>query len=399
MPSIQHARVLELGCGDGANLIPMAYYRPETEFIGVDGCARHIGIANARLQKLNLNNLTFLQYDFRHLEAQLDGYFDFIIVHGVFSWVPDAVRDALFQLCSDRLSTNGLLYLNYNTKPGWNVRGMVRDYLLAHTQHLANLPEKISEARRAAINMARSLIQEPHPFSQLLANEFQFVCDNHDSYIAHEFLAEHNNAYWRSEFLVLAASFGFHHIGDADYNYPSGRIPPSLPKQLESQNLIGNNLNDTVDLISYRQLHTPIFAQKPTDISKPPTLSLDNILIASCLSPVGPHKPRWYQHPNGYQVEAKEDEIARALDRLSSLWPNCIPLESIFNNHSHFTEDLILLHQNGLIELRLPESPNQKHSEALNRLNQLERHWGGYYTTAQHQRVDNSQITLHLEHA
>ena len=124
--------MLELGCGDGANLLPLAYYRPQAEWVGVDGSARHIEQARSRLAQLQLDNLEFLQLDFRQANAQLMGKFDFIIVHGVFSWVADGVRDALFQLCSDRLSSKGILYLNYNTKPGWNIRGMVRDFRNHH---------------------------------------------------------------------------------------------------------------------------------------------------------------------------------------------------------------------------------------------------------------------------
>lgn len=396
-PALKRYRVLELGCGDGANLLPMAYYRPQAEFVGVDGAARHIDLAQSRLGQLNIDNLEFLHHDFRQANTHLMGKFDFIIAHGVFSWVPDGVRDALFHLCADRLSANGLLYLNYNTKPGWNVRGMVRDYLLAHTRDQASLSEKLSTARIAAAKMARSLTGETHPFSQLLGNEFQFVCDNHDSYIAHEFLAEHNKAYWRSEFQALAAQFDLHPVSDADYNYPSGKVNPSLLKQMASQDLIGTSLDDTVDLISYRQLHTPILSKKSVDIPYPAPDALEQLSVASCLHPAGPHKPNWYQHPSGYEVEAKEQPIADALNRLYPLWPNSAPLNVVLNNHQAFLDDLLLLHHNGLIEMRLPGGPLPLEGSGLNRLNQLEVQWAGDYTTPYHQRVENVRSSAAME--
>ncbi|MEN8668914.1 MULTISPECIES: class I SAM-dependent methyltransferase [unclassified Ketobacter] len=398
-PTLARYRVLELGCGDGANLLPLAYYRPQAEWVGVDGSARHIEQARSRLAQLQLDNLEFLQLDFRQANAQLMGKFDFIIVHGVFSWVADGVRDALFQLCSDRLSSKGILYLNYNTKPGWNIRGMVRDYLLAHTQSQSTLADKLTAARAAAAKMARSLADETHPFSQLLGNEFQFVCDNHDSYIAHEFLTEHNTAYWRSEFLALAQRFDLYPVSDADYNYPSGRVNPALLKQIESQDLIGANLEDTVDLISYRQLHTPILSKKRSRIPHPDPDLLEQLSVASCLHPAGPHKPNWYQHPNGYQVEAKDKQIAGALDHLFSLWPQSAPLDTVLSTHHRYLDDLILLHHNGLIELRLPGSPKPASDPGLNRLNRLEIQWGGYYTTAFHQRVEKTHSARAMESA
>lgn len=386
-PDLQQYRVLELGCGDGANLLPLAYYRPQAEFIGIDGAITHIETALSRLKQLDPCNLQYHHCDFQQAESRLDGKFDFIIVHGVFSWVPDAVRDGLFELCKNRLKDDGLLYLNYNTKPGWNIRGMIREYLLAHTRAQPSLAEKIQQARAAAGKMARSLSEESHPYSKLLANEFQFVCDNHDSYLAHEFLAEHNQAYWRSEFMNLAKHFGLHYVADADYNYSSGRTSPTLYKQIETQDLIGTNLNDTVDLVSYRQLHTPLFSKTPVGIPRPDPEVLINLQIASCLQPIGPHKPHWYQHPNGYQVEAKDKSLAYALDHVLDIWPKSAPLDTILEHPHQFLDDLILLHDNGLLELRLSGSPSPQEAFEFNPLNRLEQQWGNYYTTANHQRV------------
>ena len=387
VPDLKHYRVLELGCGDGANLIPMAFYRSQAEFIGVDGCTAHIDIAHQRLAQLSLDNLQFLHQDFTTAVDQLPGQFDFIIVHGVFSWVPDPVRDALFQLCRDKLHDNGLLYLNYNTRPGWNIRGMVRDYLLDHTEKHNVLTQKVQHARIAATQMARALASSEHPFSRLLANEFQFVCDNHDSYIAHEFLAQDNHAYWRSEFLALAARYGLNPVADADYNYASGRIDPSLSRKIQALDLAGTHLTDTMDLISYRQLHTPILSKRRARAMSQPSVPLRDMQIASCLYPVGLHKPQWYQHPNGYQVEVRESPIAEMLDQLLALWPHGAPLDAILDHSERYRDDLILLHNNGLLELRLPDGPRATPHQSLNRLNQLELSWGDFCTNDYHQRL------------
>src|SRR5207244_4724750 len=123
-PQLDTFRVLELGCGNGANLLPQAFYRRWGTFVGVDRARSQIEVAESCRLRLDLPNIEFIQADFIKADDFLDGEFDYIICHGVFSWVPQSVRDALLRLYSMRLREGGLLYLNYNANPGWNVRGM-----------------------------------------------------------------------------------------------------------------------------------------------------------------------------------------------------------------------------------------------------------------------------------
>ncbi len=222
-PPLDTYRVLELGCGDGANLLPLAYYRRHATFVGVDGARSQIEVADARKSALELSNIEFIHSDFLTAAHRLSGQFDYIIAHGIFSWVPHDVRDALLELCAQHLRPGGLLYLNYNTRPGWNVRGMVREFLLAQTAGTTSLRMRAQLAQDVAAKIVASLTIGEHPYSQLMANEFRFVCENHVSYVAHEYLASENHPYWRSEFLALARSYGLEYVADADFCYSSGR--------------------------------------------------------------------------------------------------------------------------------------------------------------------------------
>ena len=312
-------RVLELGCGDGANLLPLAYYRPASEFVGVDGALRQIEAAAAGARKLKLANLEFIHADFRAAQRHLSGTFDFIIAHGVFSWVPEEVRDDLFELCDRHLSTQGLLYLNYNCYPGWKVRGLVRDFLLTQTAAIGNLADRAQQAQRVAEQFAAALRGHDHPYSQLMANEFEFVCENHASYVAHEYLAAENRAYWRSEFLELARKRGFGFVADADYCYRMQQVPEHLLATLQTCNLAGN-VHETTDLLCYRQLHSPVFTRAAW-IPQPVRLEEFTALwMASSLRPkeeigdIG----RMFEHPSGYEVEAKDAPMRRALSACST---------------------------------------------------------------------------------
>lgn len=377
-------RVLELGCGDGANLLPLANYRKHATFIGVDGAGSQIEKAGAHKAALELSNVEFIHADFITANQQLTGQFDYIIAHGIFSWVEQDTRDALLKLFAQRLRRDGLLYLNYNTKPGWNIRGMVRDYLLTSTAEAKNLLHRAHLAQEVSAKMVLSLASCEHPYSQLMANEFQFVCESHVSYITHEFLAKDNHAYWRSEFLSLAKNHGLEYVGDADFNYASGRVPGDLAAQLSDEQLLGDTPSDTIDLVCYRQLHSPILAQAPLTSSQPSVEEFAKLYIASCLIESTPNDngDLMFQHPSGYEVEAREKPIQVALKRLQSLWPQGLRVNEVFSNVGEVMDDLKLLQHSGLIELRCIEPGDLGERSA--RLSRLEAESGGYVTTPYH---------------
>jgi SAM-dependent methyltransferase len=388
-PPICHYRVLELGCGDGANLLPLAYYRRYADFVGIDGASTQVATAQARQLALNLPNVHFIRTDFLVANKKLSGQFDYILAHGVFSWVPMGVRDALFRLCAERLRLGGILYLNYNTRPGWNVRGMVREFLLAQTTGLGNLQHRAEAAQAAAATIIASLSADAHPYARLLANEFQFVCDNHVSYVAHEFLAPHNYAYWRSEFLGLAERFGLHYVADADFNYATGRISEDLAAKLLARGIVGRGLKDSTDLLCYRQLHSPILTRAPYQSYALGLNELDSWLVASCMKrcivPDGINP--MFEHPSGYRVETKNEVMRNGLETLQKVWPMGVPLGKVFADLSMVMDDVRLLHRNGLIDLRL-EGPDCTMTRSP--LNVLEGDWGGYATTPYHTREASS---------
>jgi SAM-dependent methyltransferase len=387
-PPLGRYRVLEMGCGNGANLMPLAYYRRHAGFVGVDGALSQIAAAQARKSALGLSNVEFVHADFRTASQRLSGRFDYVIAHGIFSWVPKEVRDALLELFAERLLPGGLLYLNYNARPGWDVRGLVREFLLARTAGEGSLRSRAQVAQEVAAKVASALAGVTHPYSQLLANEFRFVREGDVSWVGHEFLAADNHSYWRSEFLALAARHGLEYVADADFNYPSGRIPEELALRLDVEAITGGSIEDTVDLLCYRQLHSPILTPVPLRRDLPGLAEFGNLLVASCLEPF-PSGDRagsaMFKHPSGYEVEAKEDFMRTGLARLRPLWPRGLRVAEALADVRQVEEDLRLLHRNGLIELRCIEQGD--FGVDGDALNNLEREWGGYMTTPYHQTL------------
>ena len=100
-PLVGACRVLEIGCGDGSNLIPMACHLPESRFAGVDLSAAAIAKGRRTIDDLGLANINLVAADLRDIGPDY-GSFDYIIAHGVYSWVPAPVRDGLLAVCGRR---------------------------------------------------------------------------------------------------------------------------------------------------------------------------------------------------------------------------------------------------------------------------------------------------------
>ena len=312
---IEGVRVLEMGCANGANLLPMAWFRRHTQFLGVDGSARQVDLAETARDALGLDNLRFLRADFLDLPGDLGGPFDFIIVHGVLSWVPHAVRDALLAACREHLAEDGLVYLNYNTRPGWTIRGMIREFLMRHTADAGSLEQRAEYARELSLRVITPLEADEHPYTQLMAREFKLVSTHHPAYVGHEYLAPDNHAYWRSEMLALAGNFGLEHVADADFNSPGHLIIDELRQRLAVEPLAEEARHDSLDLLCYRQMHSPImthrgFTRRPMDDAE-----FAGLRLASEMQPIGDGSE--FRHPNEQEVEVRTPRMGKALHRLA----------------------------------------------------------------------------------
>ncbi len=381
-------RVLELGCGDGTNLIALAYYRRHGEFVGIDGSGRHIEAAKARATRLGLDNLSFIHADLREATTRTEGRFDYVLAHGVFSWVPDDVREALLHLHHERMQPNGLMYLNYNTLPGWSVRGLVRRFLLAQTAAVPGLRARTEAAQTLSSQLAATLMSSEHPYSQLMAREFRIVADAELTYVAHEYLNPENHAYWRSEFRALALGHGLAPIADADFTHAGGRSDPALDGWLETEGIVGCALEDTSDLVRYRQLHSPILARVDGSRSDATPEEVGALFVATTLTEIEPTTtvPALFRHDSGETLEITDESMRAGLSGLAALWPRGLRVSERFDDVAAIVDDLRLLHRFGLIDLRVVEPHDFVVRDPINRLNALEATEQRELTSAYHRR-------------
>jgi SAM-dependent methyltransferase len=213
---VEHCRVLELGCASGGNLVPMAASLPHSQFVGIDFSGVNIARGAGDVAALGLPNVKLIQADIRSFDAG-DERFDYIIAHGVLSWVPRDVQERLFAICSEWLAPQGVAYISYNTLPGWQTRGAIRDAMLYQARRFDDPATRVKQARAVLDFLAESLQDDASGYGAMLRGEASRLRQQPDFYIYHDHLEEVNDALYFHQFVERAAAHGLRYLGEADF--------------------------------------------------------------------------------------------------------------------------------------------------------------------------------------
>ncbi len=211
---LRHARVLELGCAAGGNLLPFALMHPEATVVGVDISPVQVAQGQQLIEELGVDNLTLHAMSLTDITAEF-GQFDYIIAHGVFSWVPLEVKEALLRVCRQNLAPLGVAYVSYNTYPGWKAGDILRDAMLMHSHGAASEDARVGSAR-AVLNLLSEGLAASNPLAPSMRAAVQQLRTQSDHYIAHEHLEAVNTPCYLVEFVDMAQQSGLAYVGDAE---------------------------------------------------------------------------------------------------------------------------------------------------------------------------------------
>ena len=213
-PDPRRARVLEIGCATGGNLLPMAVALPEATFVGVDISPEQINTGQRVQKELGIRNVELRAESITDARFA-PGSFDYVLCHGVWSWVPEVVQRSILAVCARVLSPDGVAYVSYNTYPGWHLRGMVRDMLLWRTRGIDDPGERIRTSREFVAFLHENARDRDTAFAKFLGEEAQLLDKASDTYVFHEHLEANNRPVWFHEFVAAAAGHGLQFVGEA----------------------------------------------------------------------------------------------------------------------------------------------------------------------------------------
>lgn len=198
------ARILEIGCGSGLNLIPLALRWPGSRFVGIDLAAPAIRQARELAAAAGLTNIDFHAADLRDFEPAGEG-FDFIIAHGFLSWVPDDVKAGLFAFCRRNLLAEGIATISFNLECGWLPRFPV-------IQKVRAIQQAGAGDEMAALTVLRSVTEADSPELAIIDD----MLAKGPAILAFDDFGPVNDPWSLQRFVQASTAAGLRFLGESD---------------------------------------------------------------------------------------------------------------------------------------------------------------------------------------
>jgi SAM-dependent methyltransferase len=306
-------RLLELGCGDGGNLVPMAYALPDTAFCGVDLSSRAIAHAGQLRDALGLSNVELHRADLTALPEL--GTFDYVVAHGVYSWIAPAARDALLAACRAHLAPGGVAYVSYDVMPGGHVREITRQILRWHLRDVDDPAARITGAR----GLLRALADAG-------SEQAAWALDQGDPALYHDELAPHHEAILFTDFVAHARRHGLEFLAEADVFEMQAS---GLPTEYAAGDVIARE--QYLDFFKGRMFRQTLLCDAGLERREPTGAVVRGMLAATparAVNAVGPGQVE-FRGPRGATITTDHDAVKAALVALGDAWPRAVPVADL----------------------------------------------------------------------
>jgi SAM-dependent methyltransferase len=412
----ERCRVLELGCADGANLTPMAFHLPESRFVGVDLSRVQVESGQTLIRDAGLSNVELRHADVMTLDASL-GQFDYVIAHGLYSWVPRPVQDRILALCGELLAPHGIAYVSYNVLPGWRGRGMLRDMLLHHCRDAATPRAKLEAAEQFLDQAGAVWAELDAPAIGWLRQEVEQLRDASRSYLFHEYLEDTNAPILFSEFAQRAAHAGLRYLCETDVY---SMVPSALGARAAH---VLENIDDLIeqeqynDFLRARPFRRTLLCRADAPLSRDIELeTLARFGVSAYLTchdtpdPSAP-VPQDYVAASGKRFAVTHPVTKHGLGALQRVHPNSLTVndlvagfresrpaaDSSIERHTLLAElfslfSLRAIHFTPRAELYFNAVSDRPRAHALARLQAMR----GHATSARHTDIDLDPLSAHL---
>ena len=314
------ARVLELACGDGTNLLPAAAALPQATFVGVDFAARPLEVARRMAGDLALANVRLLQLDLRELPADL-GSFDYIIAHGLYSWIPADVRAHVLPLIARHLAPQGVAFVSYNTLPGCHARRAVWEMLKYHARAISDPSARLAAAR-ALIAVVSAPLAGEDEIQAALREEVRHVGEGSDAVLAHDDMSEPNNPVYFHEFMADASRSGLAFLAEARLGaMASARLAPEVRQALAPLDRLERE--QYLDFIHFRRYRESLLCHAGAlsrFVVQPPRALGMHVLPSLTLR-------RAMASPD--TIPTADPQVTAIMQMLMARWPRSVPVAEL----------------------------------------------------------------------
>jgi methyltransferase-like protein len=266
-----------------------------------------------------LRNIRVESRDILDLDAAI-GTFDFIICHGTFSWVERDVQEKILEISARRLAPRGLVYVSYNTYPGWHFRGLAREMMCYHVRRFAEPEARAREARGILSFMAASAQGIEPVYSSLLGQELDYITARNDSYLLHDHLESVNEPVYFHDFVDRARRQGLQFVAEVqNTSIPIESLPPGIADGLARLANDDVEYEQFLDFVINRRFRQSVLCHAGTEWQRGAHAGeIDRLYVAARST------------GNQDQAASRDEPILEAaLCQLQQLWPLAISFESL----------------------------------------------------------------------
>ena len=402
-PPVETARVLELGCGDGGNLIPMACGLPHATFVGIDVSDSALARGRAHAGGLGLGNVELRAGDLETLGPIDVGAFDYVVAHGVYSWVSPRARDSLLTIAGAALEgRDGVAYLSYNAKPGGHLRQVARELMQWATRDTTD-PVRILSRARAAVKTVVDAQQPDDVYGAFLHEYLTRVLERSDAGVFHDDLELHNEAVYLEGLVEHAGRHGLTYLAEAELHESSfGKQAEQMDDALdalEPQSEVQQE--QALDFLRLRMYRQTLFCRTEAPRNDLPDRGrLDTLQAYSPMRPVeddanlDDESRVTFEGKHGARLNTDHPAVKRAFGALGQVWPAPLAVAGLLtrgDDPDATRQALLGGHAAGLVQLSTHAPPIAHEPSAEPRTTTLARAQiaAGYdhVTSLKHERI------------
>ncbi len=383
---IGEARVLDIGCGDGGNIIPMAVAYPNASFVGFDLAEVAVERGRRMIEALGLTNIRLEALDLTTADLGAEA-FDYVIAHGVYSWIPDVPRETLMASIRHHMAPHGVAFVSYNALPGGRLRQMIRDMLLFDLRGIEEPNARVDEARRRLAAYVEMYAADT-PFDQAARSECQSLLNRPAEVIAHDELGEFYTPVHFHQFTEHAARHQLQFLTEAAPNRCGEGFRPPYALDDDTFDVLAH-VQD-LDFKALRMYRQGLLVRAETPLNRRPEPGrLSGLFVSAPVRAVE-------DEPDVYDIGQKRVKLVdaplkRLVERIGAAWPAALPVAELDLDEDH-AGALLRMFWTGVIELHTEPLPFSATVPTLPRVSSLARlqaaAGGPRLTTLRHTTVE-----------